>query len=95
MSAVKEQYDGPPVRVGVIGGSGLYKLEGIDVVDVVRPLTVRQVTGSADPSPGDIPRHRLRLHARRRAHLWRSWLAMARHTPFRPLACRRPPTLRR
>ena len=40
MDAPKSEWKGPAIRVGVIGGSGLYKLEGIEVVDVVRPLTV-------------------------------------------------------
>lgn len=40
-SEPKPEWNGPPIRVGVIGGSGLYKLEGIEVIDVVRPLTVR------------------------------------------------------
>ncbi|WFD00563.1 S-methyl-5'-thioadenosine phosphorylase [Malassezia yamatoensis] len=35
----KAQWDGPPIYVGVIGGSGLYKLEGIEVIDTINPQT--------------------------------------------------------
>ena len=40
MAAAKE-WTGEPIRVGVIGGSGLYKLNNIEVVDQVYPETVR------------------------------------------------------
>lgn len=33
-------WSGPPIRVGVIGGSGLYKLEGLDVIAELNPMTV-------------------------------------------------------
>lgn len=33
-------WTGPPIHVGVIGGSGLYKLEGLDVITEVNPMTV-------------------------------------------------------
>ena len=39
-------WNGPPVRVGVIGGSGLYKLEGLERVDVILPETVRMGMGA-------------------------------------------------
>ncbi|PWN33954.1 Methylthioadenosine phosphorylase [Meira miltonrushii] len=32
-------WTGPPVRVGVIGGSGLYKLDGLEVVQELNPIT--------------------------------------------------------
>lgn len=35
-------WTGPPILVGVIGGSGLYKLDGIEVVATHNPITVRQ-----------------------------------------------------
>lgn len=37
----QKEWTGEPIRVGVIGGSGLYKLSNIEVVDQVNPLTVR------------------------------------------------------
>lgn len=37
----KPTWDGKPAFVGVIGGSGLYKLEGIEIIDTVNPDTVR------------------------------------------------------
>lgn len=37
----QKEWTGEPIRVGVIGGSGLYKLSNIEVVDHVNPLTVR------------------------------------------------------
>ena len=43
MRAPKIAWGGLPIRVGVIGGSGLYKLDGIEIIDVVNPETVRQV----------------------------------------------------
>ena len=43
MSAPKIAWGGLPIRVGVIGGSGLYKLDGIEIIDVVNPETVRPV----------------------------------------------------
>lgn len=39
-SVSKQSWEGPPVLVGVIGGSGLYKLEDIEVVDEINPETV-------------------------------------------------------
>ena len=39
-TAPKAEWNGPPILVGVIGGSGLYKLEGIEIIDSVRPETV-------------------------------------------------------
>ena len=41
ITAPKPAWNGLPIRVGVIGGSGLYKLDGIDIVDIVNPETVR------------------------------------------------------
>lgn len=38
--ARESTWAGPPVHVGVIGGSGLYKLSGIEVVSTVNPITV-------------------------------------------------------
>ncbi|WFD03461.1 S-methyl-5'-thioadenosine phosphorylase [Malassezia obtusa] len=35
----KAEWDGAPILVGVIGGSGLYKLEGIEIIDSVNPKT--------------------------------------------------------
>ncbi|KAI3623236.1 S-methyl-5'-thioadenosine phosphorylase [Malassezia furfur] len=35
----KAEWDGPPIYVGVIGGSGLYKLDGIEIIDAVNPKT--------------------------------------------------------
>jgi len=43
MRAPKIAWNGLPIRVGVIGGSGLYKLDGIEIIDVVNPETVRPV----------------------------------------------------
>lgn len=43
MRAPKIAWSGLPIRVGVIGGSGLYKLDGIEIIDVVNPETVRPV----------------------------------------------------
>lgn len=43
MRAPKIAWGGLPIRVGVIGGSGLYKLDGIEIIDVVNPETVRPV----------------------------------------------------
>lgn len=43
MRAPKIAWNGFPIRVGVIGGSGLYKLEGIEIIDFVNPETVRLV----------------------------------------------------
>lgn len=40
MEAPKPEWTGQPIRLGVIGGSGLYKLEGIEIIDVVNPKTV-------------------------------------------------------
>lgn len=40
MRAPKIAWGGLPIRVGVIGGSGLYKLDGIEIIDVVNPETV-------------------------------------------------------
>jgi 5'-methylthioadenosine phosphorylase len=37
--AKQPTWTGAPVRVGVIGGSGLYKLDGIEVVAEVNPIT--------------------------------------------------------
>ncbi|WFD19624.1 S-methyl-5'-thioadenosine phosphorylase [Malassezia caprae] len=39
MEAPKSEWTGQPIRLGVIGGSGLYKLEGIEIIDVVNPKT--------------------------------------------------------
>lgn len=39
MEAPKPEWTGQPIRLGVIGGSGLYKLEGIEIIDVVNPKT--------------------------------------------------------
>jgi hypothetical protein len=33
-------WTGPSIHVGVIGGSGLYKLEGMEVVAEINPITV-------------------------------------------------------
>jgi purine nucleoside phosphorylase len=33
-------WTGPAIHVGVIGGSGLYKLEGMEVVAEINPITV-------------------------------------------------------
>ena len=41
MRAPKIAWGGLPIRVGVIGGSGLYKLD--EIIDVVNPETVRPV----------------------------------------------------
>ncbi|PKI84911.1 S-methyl-5'-thioadenosine phosphorylase [Malassezia vespertilionis] len=38
-AAPKPDWNGPPIHVGVIGGSGLYKLEGIEIIDSVLPET--------------------------------------------------------
>ncbi|WFD30447.1 S-methyl-5'-thioadenosine phosphorylase [Malassezia sp. CBS 17886] len=37
--APKPEWTGTAILVGVIGGSGLYKLEGIEIIDVVLPKT--------------------------------------------------------
>lgn len=48
LNAPSIAWDGLPIRVGVIGGSGLYKLEGIEIIDVVNPETVcSNVLGAA------------------------------------------------
>ncbi|WFD35344.1 S-methyl-5'-thioadenosine phosphorylase [Malassezia cuniculi] len=39
MAAAPKEWTGEPIRVGVIGGSGLYKLSNIEVVDQVYPET--------------------------------------------------------
>ncbi|WFD26665.1 S-methyl-5'-thioadenosine phosphorylase [Malassezia nana] len=39
MENPKPEWTGQPIRLGVIGGSGLYKLEGIEIIDVVNPKT--------------------------------------------------------
>lgn len=58
MEAPKPEWTGQPIRLGVIGGSGLYKLEGIEIIDVVNPKTVCMSRPNTR-SPGDTPRRLL------------------------------------
>jgi purine nucleoside phosphorylase len=49
-------WTGPAINVGVIGGSGLYKLEGLEVVAELNPITVSAAFLSCPKKPKDVSR---------------------------------------
>jgi hypothetical protein len=63
------------IRVGIIGGSGIYKLEGFEIIGSVNPETVgaarapwrQQHPAHSIRSPGASPRRRSPSRATRRA----------------------------
>lgn len=87
----QKEWTGEPIRVGVIGGSGLYKLSNIETVDQVNPLTVRRELTSL----GATLRRQLRLVARVRGTCLPSLHVMACTMRFRRQRFLRLPTLQR